>query len=265
MPAPGPSSMGARYTSSSSTSPACRNEAFSLCPASRCSSFTPRRARSLSTAAKSTLGRLASGQLTTVTPWSVRAAMPAPKGRAVYTSTSPGGCTMRAPGGSSSRESITTRSGWRAVSTRRTSSRGLSASTVPMPVSSAPARLRQAWPSARAAGPVIHWLTPLCRAVAPSSEAATFMRTQGRPRSMRLKKPIFSSRVAWASGWVAGSTSTTTPAARSRATPWPLTSGLGSVCATTTRATPAAISASQHGGVRPWWLHGSSVTSAVAP
>ena len=82
---------------------------------------------------------------------------------------------------------------------------------------------------------------------------------------MRLKKPMFSSRVAWASGWAAGSTSTTTPAARSRATPWPLTSGLGSVCATTTRATPAAISASQHGGVRPWWLHGSSVTSAVAP
>jgi hypothetical protein len=28
---------------------------------------------------------------------------------------------------------------------------------------------------------------------------------------------------------------------------------------------PAAISASQHGPVRPWWAQGSSVTQAVAP
>ena len=36
------------------------------------------------------------------------------------------------------------------VSTRRTSSRGLSSTTVPTPVSTADARLRQAWPSVRA-------------------------------------------------------------------------------------------------------------------
>ena len=35
--------------------------------------------------------------------------------------------------------------------------------------------------------------------------------------------------------------------------------------AMTTRPTPAAISASAHGGVRPWCEHGSSVTCTVAP
>ena len=34
---------------------------------------------------------------------------------------------------------------------------------------------------------------------------------------------------------------------------------------TTTRAIPAATMASTHGGVRPWWLQGSSVDTSVAP
>ena len=97
-------------------------------------------------------------------------------------------------GGVSRRESTTTRSGWRAVATRRTSSRGSSSRTVPTPVRTAPARLRQAWPSARAASPVIHWLVPSASAVRPSSETAAFRRSQGRPRSMRETKPMLSSR-----------------------------------------------------------------------
>jgi len=52
----------------------------------------------------------------------------------------------------------------------------------------------------RAASAVIHWLTPLDSAVVPSSEAAIFMRTQGRPRVMRLRKPMLRSRLAMASG-----------------------------------------------------------------
>lgn len=40
--------------------------------------------------------------------------------------------------------------------------------------------------------------------------------------------------------------------------------GLGSVIATTTRATPARIRASLQ-GVRPWWQQGSSVTTTVPP
>ncbi len=166
------------------------------------------------------------------------------------------GRKMLASSGVSSRLSTTTASGWRAAGARRTSSRGLSSSTVPMPVSTAPARARQAWPSARAASEVIHWLAPLSSAVLPSSEAAIFMRTQGVPRTMRLKKPMLSSRDSAAPG----PTATSTPAARRRARPWPATSGLGSGREATTLPMPAATRASQQGPVRPWWAQGSRVT-----
>jgi len=82
---------------------------------------------------------------------------------------------------------------------------------------------------------------------------------------MRLKKPTFRARVAAASGCSGGSSSTVMPAARRRSMPRPLTSGLGSRNATSTRASPTSMSASQHGGVRPWWLQGSSVTTALPP
>ncbi len=101
--------------------------------------------------------------------------------------------STRAAGSVSRRLSTTMRRGWRGVSTARTLSCGSSALTVPMPVRMAQARARQAWPSARASAPVIHWLWPLCRAVMPSRLAALFMRTHGRPRRMREKKPMFSS------------------------------------------------------------------------
>jgi hypothetical protein len=55
-------------------------------------------------------------------------------------------------------------------------------------------------------------------------------------------------------------TSTSMPAARRAAAPRPSTPGLGSTMATTQRVTPAAITASTHGGVRPWWAQGSRVT-----
>ncbi len=42
--------------------------------------------------------------------------------------------------------------------------------------------------------------------------------------------------------------------------PLAATRGSGSSTAVTTRATPAATSASEQGGVRPWWAQGSSVT-----
>ena len=41
--------------------------------------------------------------------------------------------------------------------------------------------------------------------------------------------------------------------------------GRGPRSPTTTRRIPAAMIASVHGGVRPWWLHGSSVVTSVAP
>ena len=45
----------------------------------------------------------------------------------------------------------------------------------------------------------------------------------------------------------------------------PTATGLVSAWANTTRRTPAAISASEQGPVRPVWLHGSRVTTAVVP
>jgi hypothetical protein len=142
------------------------------------------------------------------------------------------------------------------VSTSRTVSRGLSSLTVPMPVSTAQERARQACASRRASGPVIHCETPLLSAVLPSRLAATFKRNQGRPRVMRETKPMLSSLASASSSPLA----TAMPAAARRARPCPATRGFGSGIATTTRATPAAISASAQGGVRPKWLQGSSVT-----
>jgi hypothetical protein len=141
-----------------------------------------------------------------------------------------------------------TRSGCRGVGTSRTVRAGSSSCTVPMPDRMAQALARQRWPSRRAAGPVIHWLAPFSSAVTPSKVEAVFRRTHGRPRVMRDTKPTLSSRAS------ASSTpqSVAMPAADSRASPCPATSGFGSRIAATTRATPAAISASAQGGVRPW-------------
>ena len=41
----------------------------------------------------------------------------------------------------------------------------------------------------RAAGPVIHWLSPLAMAVRPSRLMANLTRTNGKPCSMRLRNP----------------------------------------------------------------------------
>lgn len=125
-----------------------------------------------------------------------------------------------------------------------------------MPVRIAHARARHAWPSRRAASPVIHWLSPDGSAVRPSSDAAVFIRTHGRPRVIRDTKPMFSSPASCASS----PQRTSMPASRSIPRPRPDTCGFGSSIAATTFATRASISAFAHGGVRPKWLHGSSVT-----
>ena len=51
---------------------------------------------------------------------------------------------------------------------------------------------------------------------------------------------------------------TSMPASRRACTPRPQTKGSGSSTPITTRATPATMMASVHGGVRPWWLQGWS-------
>ena len=124
---------------------------------------------------------------------------------------------------------------------------GSSASAVPLPTRIASWRRRRRCPSARAAGPVIHWLSPVAVAILPSALVASFSATSGRRWRIRAKKPAFS-RQASASRQP---TSTAMPAARSRAMPLPSTRGSGSTAATTARAMPAASMRSAQGGVRP--------------
>ena len=82
----------------------------------------------------------------------------------------------------------------------------------------------------------------------------------GRRCSTAKVQTRFSARASSASSPV----STSTPAARRVSAP-PTATGFGSGCATTTRRTPAPTRAWEHGPVRPVWLQGSSVTTAVAP
>src|SRR5262249_50183883 len=86
------------------------------------------------------------GSTTTSAPPARSAAIFAPSADAAATSTLPPSRT-RAPSGTSSRESTSTLSGWRGVSTSRTVRRGSSSLTVPIPVTTAHARARPAAPA----------------------------------------------------------------------------------------------------------------------
>src|SRR5579864_4236218 len=268
--AAGPSSFGATYSSSSSTSDCLTSAPARVAPASTCSSLISS-SPSRSSAMKRGTRPASAGRVSMRAPWAASAAACASHrgsavGRVLRISTSPGTVNKRASGGVRSVLSSTTRSGWRrpgpsAASASLTSSRGSSASTVPTPVSTAELRARHCCTSSRAAAPEIQRLAPLPSAVRPSRLMASFTRTHGRPWRMRLRNPQLSSAASPASR----PASTRTCASRSRAAPRPSTCGLGSAIAYTTRATRAPISASTHGGVRPWWLHGSSVTYTVAP
>jgi hypothetical protein len=116
-----------------------------------------------------------------------------------------------------------------------------------MPVRIAEDRARQRCTSALAASPVIHLLSPFCRPIRPSRLTAFFTRTHGRPVFILLRKPGLSSPACK----TIRPLSTLIPASRSFCRPLPATRSLGSSAGTTTRAIPASIRASVHGGVRP--------------
>lgn len=234
-----PRSTGATYTSSSSASPSRTNEAATEGPPSTNTRCTPRRRRSASRPASP----------------------PDPVSPAYWRNAR--GCRRSAAVSGTAREPTTTGTGWddsSDPSSARAVRAGSSASTVPVPATMASARARRAWTSARATGPVIHWLVPSDAAARPSRLCAHFTVTCGRPRRCTVSQE---SRSAVAS---AADTpdSTSTPAARRRSAP-PEEWSPGSPTAYTTRETPAAMRASAHGPVRPVWLHGSRVTTAVAP
>jgi len=175
-----------------------------------------------------------------------------------YTIVCPGVASIPADNGIRSRESSTALMGCRPSppsSACRTVSAGSSASTVPMPVRIAPERARSRCTSARASGPVIHWLSPVFMEIAPSMLLATFSRTNGRPSRTRLRNPAFSVSAAACIRPLR----TRIPAASSAALPLPLTAGNGSCIAMTTSLTPASTRAGAHGGVLPWCEQGSSV------
>ena len=246
------------YSSTSSTSSARSSAPASVAPASTWTSLISRAASVCSTALRSSRpswigtamcaasklrGSLAS------CAWKYRVGASPARTRPRPTVASPGSSTTRS-GGTNAMSS-----------SKRTVSCGSSASTVPAPVSNAPARARQCITSRRDASPLIHFESPLASAVRPSRLQASFTRTHGRLRSTRDRNPRFNCRADAA----IRPCSTTIPAARSASKPAPSTCGNGSRIAATTRPTPAAIKASTQGPVLPVCAQGSRVTYAVAP
>ena len=90
--------------------------------------------------------------------------------------------------------------------------------------------------------------------IRPSAVTATLYVTNGRPSDFHVRHASLRARASKES-----TSSTSTPAARRRSSP-PEASRFGSSEPATTFATPAASTASVHGGVVPWWAHGSIVT-----
>ena len=139
--------------------------------------------------------------------------------------------------------------------------RGSSASAVPIPTRIASILPRSAWTTRREDSFEIHCEAPVADAILPSSVIAHFAWTYGRRSSTRVRN---GARSRFASAATQPSM-TSIPAARSSASPPPSTLGNGSRVPTTTRRTPAAITARVQGGVLPKWQQGSSVTTSVAP
>ena len=120
---------------------------------------------------------------------------------------------------------------------------GSSAFTVPTPVKIPCEYARSNRPSSRLASDVIHRLSPFSSAVRPSRLAASFIRTQGVPRFMRVRNPMLDS--------TASASQTPDTTSLSILSPRPATKGFGSFTAATTRPTLSLMSRSAQGGVRP--------------
>ncbi len=175
----------------------------------------------------------------------------------------PPGPSTFAPSGVRPRESATMRNGCSSAAAPpgRAVSRGSSSSTLLTPHMIASTRVRKPCAQARASSPATQRESPLDAAILPSSVAANFAMTNGSPiaRCFRYASSSFADAAS------PSPAVTSIPAARSFSAPRPATFGSGSMSATCTAVTPASISASAQGGVRPTCEHGSSVTYAVAP
>src|SRR6266404_5741875 len=119
---------------------------------------------------------------------------------------------------------------------RRQVNTGSSAKTVPIPTRMASDCARNRCIRALAASPEIATGLRPATPILSSADTASLRITCGRLSRIRRKCPAWSRAASDAPSPI----STLRPAARSRAWPWPATSGLGSSIAETTRATPAA-------------------------
>src|SRR5438552_1970273 len=250
---------GATNSATRPTTPASRNDACTSPPPS---TSTARTSRSNSAARiASTATRPArTGQRSTVAPADCSAVTRAAGARSPTAMSARDGVAPAitwAPEGVRASVSRTTRHGSRGHGRpSRTVSAGSARSTVVTPTTSASASRRCRCASARAASPVTQRAAPCTSAILPSALIPALSVTCGRRSRMAVQKTLF-----WAAASAPSTPVTTaTPCPRRAATPPPRTNGLGSAAAATTRVMPAAKIAGTHGGVRPAWLHGSSVT-----
>ena len=110
----------------------------------------------------------------------------------------------------------------------------------------------------RLSGEEIQRLSPVLVAMRPSSVAASLSSTNGRPRTTcDAEGGVLTARARLVPP--AGELDRDPGRAQPREAP-AVDLGVGVAVAHTTRAMPAAISASAQGGLRPWWLQGSSET-----
>src|SRR5664280_1145169 len=259
-----PTRSGATYAVTRSTRPAFRNDAAVTPPPSTSTERTSRAWSAPRRAPRSTPPP-AAGLEKTCTPRSRNGARRGSRaGTAVTSQTSPPAAentravagTRRAPSRTSRRCGVMAEE-----RARRRVRSGSSARTVPAPTRMASHSSRRRRASFRAASPVIHFDSPVRVAMRPSSDAAHLTWTKGRRSRMDFRNASFSVSASSASA----PTSTSTPRSLRRRMPRPAVRGSGSSVEHTTRDTPAAMSASEQGGVRPKWEHGSRLTSSVAP
>src|SRR4051794_4947389 len=260
-----PTSSGARNSRTSSISPASRNAPARWGPPSSRIEVTSR-SPSWSRAERTRAGSF-SPTATMISAPAASSALVSWRGAARETTTVSGvsatSWTSLLASGRRPRESKTTRRGWRCTPSTRAVSSGSSASAVPMPTTTASTDARQRCARSRLSSPEIHFESPVGVATLPSSVIADLKSTHGRPVRACLRNAWLPSRARAASSPAA--TQTSTPSSRRIPRPRPLAFSDGSSEATTTRAMPAATIASVHGGVLPWWQHGSSETYSVAP
>ena len=152
------------------------------------------------------------------------------------------------------RSRMTRSSGRRRGSPVRSVSCGLSLINVPLPVTTASTRCRIPWTTVREASEVIHCDSPCRVAILPSTVMASFRMPKGFPLGL-----VFDECFVQLPGFGFEDSGSRFRSRLSGAEPFRVRSlrDWDPSIALTARLTPALISASAQGPVRPWWDQGS--------